>query len=332
MVHVTDAGKGKDMRVRWLAAIAGIAFAGAAFAQEKVSFRLAWIKTATNAAPYYYALAKGLYAAEGLDVTVLEGKGSPLNVQLVASGDVMIASADLAIVAKSIEKDIPVRAVFGELQENAMVVISMAAKPIRTPKELEGKTILGSAATSYTRLLPALCRKNGADCSKVTVRNTQPPFEPFFLSGQGDAMLGLFADNVPKLEASGAKVHALRYSEFGISVMANGLIVRNDTLQNRPATIQKFVRATQKAWTAMRDNPDEVVDAWMKVVEKGDRATYAAIAKNATSIMHTRHSRGRPAGWMATEDWKQMLEVLKSVDEIDKVLPLERYFTNSLTE
>ncbi len=320
------------VKSRCFAGIVAVALAGGALAQEKLTFRLAWIKTATNAAPYYYGVAKGLYAAEGLDVTVLEGKGSPTNVQLVASGDLAIASADLAIVAKSIEKDIPVRAVFGELQENAMVVISMAAKPIRTPKELEGKTILGSAATSYTRLLPALCRKNGADCSKVTVRNTNPPFEPFFLSGQGDAMLGLFADNVPKLEAQGAKVHALRYSEFGINVMANGLIVREDMLQNRPATVQKFVRATQRAWTAMRERPDEVIDAWMKVIEKGDRATHAAIVKNAVSIMHTPHSKGRPAGWMASEDWKQMLDVLQSVGEIDKVLPLERYYTNRYTE
>ena len=300
-------------------------------AQESVSIRLAWVKTAANAAPYYYAVDKGLYAAEGLNVTVLEGKGSPLSVQLVASGDVFIASADLAIVAKALEKDVPVRAVFGELQENAMAVLSIEPKGIKTPKDLEGKTILGSAATSYTRLLPALCLKAGIDCSKIRVRNVNPPFEPLMLAGQADGMLGLFT-NAPKLEEQGAKVSILRYSDYGITTMANGLIVSEETLKKRPETVKKFVRATARAWAAMRDRPDEVVDSWMKILGSGDRSAYARVAEQSVSIMHTKRSRGRPIGWMAPDDWKEMLETLKSVGELETVLPLERYFTNQFVE
>lgn len=300
-------------------------------AQESVSIRLAWVKTAANAAPYYYAVDKGLYAAEGLNVTVLEGKGSPLSVQLVASGDVFIASADLAIVAKAIEKDVPVRAVFGELQENAMAVLSIEPKGIKVPKDLEGKTILGSATTSYTKLLPALCLKTRIDCDKIKVRYVSPPFEPLMLAGQADGMLGLFT-NAPKLEEQGAKVSILRYSDYGITTMANGLIVSEDTLKKRPETIRKFLRATALAWAAMRDRPDEVVDSWMKIIGSGDRATYARVAEQSVSIMHTKRSLGKPIGWMSPGDWKEMLDTLKSVGELEQIKPLERYYTNQFVE
>lgn len=316
-----------------LAALAAGAFfaSGIAVAQEKVSIRLAWVKSAANAGPYYYAVEKGLYAAEGLDVTVLEGKGSPLSIQAVASGDVLVGSADLGVVAKGVEKGIPVRAVYGELQENAMAVISRASNPIRTPKDLEGKTILGSAASSYTRLLPALCREAKVDCTKVGVKNVPAPFEPLFLSGQGDGMLGLFT-NVPKLESQGARVAVLRYSDYGITSMANGLIVSNETIQKRPETVRKFMRATQRAWEAMRDRPDEVVAVWLKVMQSQEREMFTKVAHNVISIMQTPNSKGKPLGWMSPKDWERMVASMKEIGELERVLPAERYFTNQFVE
>ena len=303
-------------------------FPGAADAADKVTFRLGWLKTATTAAPYYYALEKGLFAAQGLDVSVLEGQGSATNVKLVAAGDTMIASADLGTAAIAITKGIPIRAVFGEMQSNPMAVISLGANPVKTAKEMEGKAILGSAASSYTKFLLLLCKKSGADCKKINLRLTTPPFEPVLLSGKADAMLGYFTDNVPKLAATGASVHHFLYSTYGVDIMSNGLIVNEDTIKNRADILRRFLVAVSQAWQVAKERPDEVVDAWIKVLGRGDKATYSQILKNAVSILHTKNSAAKPVGWMAPADWDNLQKTLIDAGELNTSIPIDRYFSN----
>lgn len=297
-------------------------------AADKVTFRLGWLKNATTAAPYYYALEKGLFAEQGLDVTVLEGKGSATNVQLVASGDTMIASADLGTAAIAIAKGIRIRAIFGEMQANPMAVISLSANPVKSAKDMEGKIVVGSAASSYTKFLPLLCKKSNVDCAKVNLRLATPPFEPILLAGKADAMLGYFTDNVPKLEATGAAVNYFLYSNYGVDIMSNGLIVNEDTIKNHRDVLKRFLQAVSQAWEVARQRPDAVVDVWMKVLERDDRSMYSKILKNAVSILHTKNSAGKPVGWMAPQDWDNLQKILIDAGELKESIPTDRFFSN----
>lgn len=309
----------------------GMAFAiwaGGAEGAEKLLFRLAWIKTSSDGSVYYYAVERGLFAAEGLDVTVREGQGSATSAKLIAAGDGFLGIADLGTAMKAIIKGLPVKAVFGEFQENPMAVISLASKPIKTPQELLGKNIVSIAAGSYTKMLPALCKKTGIDCGKINLRFTNPPFQKYLIAGQADGFLGYFLDNVPKLEVEGHRTHTMMYSAYGINLLSNGLIAKPDTLKEKGDAVRRFLRVSAKAWKAAKDNPDEVVDAWMKVLGRGKRDLYVQILKNATGVLQTAHSRGKPIGWMAAEDWKSTQDLLASVGELEKTLPIERYYTN----
>src|SRR5436190_15900142 len=81
--------KGGTMRItRWIAlGVAAVALAASslAVAQDKVSLRLNWYLGGLHV-PFYYGKDKGYYAAEGIDLTINEGRGSANTVQVVAAG------------------------------------------------------------------------------------------------------------------------------------------------------------------------------------------------------------------------------------------------------
>ena len=62
----------KLMRALVLVALS-LAAAGA-FAQDKVSLRLNWYLGGLHV-PFYYGKERGFYAAEGIDLTINEGRG-----------------------------------------------------------------------------------------------------------------------------------------------------------------------------------------------------------------------------------------------------------------
>ena len=62
-----------------------VAFAGTAQAETNVRISLDWIPGSVHS-PFFIALYKGYYKAEGLDVAINRGKGSVGLVQQMASG------------------------------------------------------------------------------------------------------------------------------------------------------------------------------------------------------------------------------------------------------
>src|SRR3989442_15904028 len=68
-----------------LAAAVAVIAASFAHAEDKVSLRLNWYLGGVHV-PFYYGKDKGYYAAEGIDLTINEGRGSANTVQGVAPG------------------------------------------------------------------------------------------------------------------------------------------------------------------------------------------------------------------------------------------------------
>ena len=62
-------------------------------AQDKVSLRLNWYLGGLHV-PFYYGKERGFYAAEGIDLTINEGRGSANTVQVVAAGSDTFGLAD----------------------------------------------------------------------------------------------------------------------------------------------------------------------------------------------------------------------------------------------
>jgi ABC-type nitrate/sulfonate/bicarbonate transport system substrate-binding protein len=67
-----------------------------------VTLRLDW-KPGAQHAPFYFAKAKGYYAAEGLDVTIIPGSGSSDSVKLLGAHSVDVALVDALVLVQAAE-------------------------------------------------------------------------------------------------------------------------------------------------------------------------------------------------------------------------------------
>ena len=75
-------------------------------AQEKVTLRLDYVNGGYHAI-WYYAVDKGIFKAEGIDLEVLEGRGSAVTAQTVANNSVMFGTADTGTVLGLISQGLP---------------------------------------------------------------------------------------------------------------------------------------------------------------------------------------------------------------------------------
>src|SRR5262245_32696619 len=160
-----------------LAAVAGsaVALAVPAQAQTKLKMVLNW-KYQGPQGWFFLADDRGYFKAEGLEMVIDQGNGSGAGVPLVANGAYDVAFGDLnALIELAAKKpdDAPI-AVYVMYNRPPFTVAVKADSPIRSPKDLEGKTLGGAANDGALKLFPAFCKIAKIDCDKVKITNMQP--------------------------------------------------------------------------------------------------------------------------------------------------------------
>lgn len=134
---------------------------------------------------------KGYFKAEGLDVEIDQGEGSSASITKVAAGAYQAGFGDinaLINLAATRAADAPV-AVFMIYNTPPFTIVVKKDSPIKTPKDLEGKTVGGPANDG--ELFPAFAKVAKIDAAKVNITNMAPNLrEQMLLRGQVDAIFG----------------------------------------------------------------------------------------------------------------------------------------------
>src|ERR1700732_2835846 len=94
---------------------------------DKVVLMLNWYVYGEHA-PFYYGKAKGLYAAQGIDLEIQEGRGSGATGQAVAAKSADFGYAYVTTMMRAAIKGAPVIAVGVLNQTTAMSVMGFADK------------------------------------------------------------------------------------------------------------------------------------------------------------------------------------------------------------
>src|SRR5665213_482954 len=109
----------------------GIASAAGGPALVKVRFQTDWYPQPEHGG-YYQALAKGYYAAEGLDVEIVPGGPNAQVMALVATGraDLGMTNGDDVIVA--VARGVPIKMVAAEMQRDPQGILFHAEHPLHS--------------------------------------------------------------------------------------------------------------------------------------------------------------------------------------------------------
>jgi NitT/TauT family transport system substrate-binding protein len=256
---------------RSLAAATCLLTAASAMAQTaptKVRLTLDW-KFEGPATPYLFAVDKGYYKDEGLEVSVDPGNGSVDSVNRVASGTYDIAFADITALIKFRDNkdNATVKAVLMVYDAPPNSIVTLKKAGIAKPKDLEGK-ILGAPATDASwAVWPIFAKANGIDVSKVKVENIGFPVrEPMLAQGKVDAVTGFYFSSHFNLKANGVAdddIVVLLMRDHGVEVYGNAIMVNPKFAEANPKAVAGFVRATIKGLQETIKNPDVAIKSLM---------------------------------------------------------------------
>ena len=253
-----------------LAAAAMIALPLAAQAQTKIKMVLNW-KYQGPQAWFFMAQDKGYFKAEGLDVEIDQGEGSSASITKVAAGAYQAGFGDinaLINLAATRPADAPV-AVYMIYNTPPFTIVVKKDSPIKTPKDLEGKTVGGPANDGALKLFPAFAKVAKIDAAKVNITNMAPNLrEQMLLRGQVDAIFGFtntvyFSAKLVGIDPD-KDLRFINYADFGMDLYSNAVVFSRSFVKENPKAVAGFVKAVNRAINDSLANPEAAMDTVMK--------------------------------------------------------------------
>jgi len=257
------------MRISVLLCTALVCGGALATKETPVRFALDW-RFEGPAAPYFVAIDKGYYKAEGLEVTVDPGSGSVEGINRVASGAYEMGFADINSLVKYRDnpRNLPVMAVMMVYDTPAFSIVALKKSGIKAPKDLEGKTLGAPAADGAWAQWPIFVQANGIDASKVKIENVGFPVrEPMLAQGRVDAIAGFWFSSYMNLKANGVAgedIVVLLMRDYGVDLYGNVIIANPDFMRFSPKAVSGFVRATIRGIQDTIKDPEAAIDSLMK--------------------------------------------------------------------
>jgi NitT/TauT family transport system substrate-binding protein len=262
---------------------AGLA-TGGAMAQDNLRLQLKWV-TQAQFAGYYVAEAKGFYAEENLNVTIMPGGPDIAPEQVIAGGgaDVITTWMPAALAAR--ERGVPLVNIAQPFKGQALSFVCRKDLGVTTTADFPGQTLgvwfFGNEYPFYAWMASLGLATDGSE-GGVDVLKQAFDVEAL-LSGQAPCISVMTYNEYGQVLDAGYTPDELAffsYADEGIKVLEDGLYVVEDRLSDPAFADQmvRFVRASMKGWKYAEANPAEaaqiVVDADQTGLQSLEHQTY----------------------------------------------------------
>lgn len=243
----------------WLLGITG------ATAADQLTFQLGWLPGGERA-PAFLALEKGLFAAEGLDVKILAGRGGTevLTKLATSSVDVGEVTLDVYFYAKA-EGAIPATAVMPFFTKQMDSLVTTTTSGIVTLKDTVDRTIATTPTSGSNQIWPIFLKMNGVDPARIAVKKASAYALPGMLAtGQADGVLLMLTTApglVPLLASAGKQIKVITWAEYGYEGYSQTLVASNKILTERPDVVRRFLKVMRKAMLLTHEDPDAAARA-----------------------------------------------------------------------
>jgi ABC-type nitrate/sulfonate/bicarbonate transport system substrate-binding protein len=248
------------------AASAAAALGGrAASAASPLTMQAAWINDAEFAG-YFVAIDNGYYTAEGLDLTYLPGGPDVIPESTIVAGkaDLALTTPDTTVKA-IVDQGAKFKIIGAQYQKNPVGIVSLAAKPIKTPQDLVGKTLAVPPVNVIS--VEAMLKLNNIDKSQVNI--VPYAYDPTpLVKGEIDASLD-FTTNVPfTIKQAGPEAVSFLLYDAGFTIFNDTVVVTEETLKNKRKELVAWLRASRKGWDENLKDPNlyppKFADTWFK--------------------------------------------------------------------
>lgn len=304
-----------------------------AAAADKLSVRLDFSPWGVQAA-MHLAQNKGWFKEAGLDVDIQDGRGSGNTIQLVNAGQVDVGQVQVGLVGSARAKGATVRSIATFQRRTDLCILVDKDAPVGKVADLKGKTVVVFAASPWSPFIDTYLKSGGLtrDDLKVDVVDPAALWGTYFAK-RADGLMSTVGSAIPIAEQSRPS-KCLLASDANIAFPSYGLVAREDVIAAKGPALRKLIQVEQRAWQALRENPDDGVKAM--IAERPDARLDAKILlgqiKLTLDYFDTPASKGKPIGWQAKEDWESALKSMEAAGVVNAGWNVSDYYTNALVE
>ena len=234
------------------------------FADTKLSFALDW-KFEGPSAPYFYAIDKGYFKDEHLEVEISPGKGSLDAIPKVATGAYPVGFADINSLIKFLDKNsgAPVTAVMMIYDKPPFAIAGRKSLGVNSPADLEGKILGAPPPDGAWAQFPPFASANNINVDNIKVEPVGfPTREPMLAEKNVDAITGYSFSmflNLVRLGVPEDDISIMLMANHGLELYGNAIIVNTDFAKENPDKIKGFLRAVSKGWMDAMVSPEDAV-------------------------------------------------------------------------
>jgi NitT/TauT family transport system substrate-binding protein len=249
-----------------LAAAGGVSTAVSAETLKKLRLSQSFI-TDGSTGPYHYAKHSGMFQKAGFDATVDPSAGTGDVLMRVASGSYDAGLADIGPLIEFAVRnpDVAPRAVLVVHDTAQYAIMTFKRTGVTSPTSLAGKSLGGARGEAAMSLVPVLAKAAGLDLAKVDVKYGDVRLrETMFLRGEYDAVVGFDATLWFNVRSQGIKYDELNFmtfSDYGLDLYGQALVVSRDFLRRDPDGVRKMVAVVAAAWLDAVKDPKRVAAA-----------------------------------------------------------------------
>lgn len=310
-----------------IAAVVGmLAVAGPALALDKVSFGTDW-KAEAEHGGYYQAIATGIYAKYGLEVTLRQGGPQVNHAQLLAAGRLDFDEEPNGFIPLNFVKEsVPMVVVAALFQKDPQVLIAHAGVGNDSLAALKGKPIMIGADTRVGSWL-FLKSKFGYTDDQIRPYNfnTAP-----FLADKNAVQQGYLTSEPLLIEKAGVKPVVFLLADQGYTSYASVIATSRKLVQEKPDLVQRFVNASIEGWYSYLYGDPAPANALIKKdnPEQTDELLSYAIRKiKEYGIVDSGDSLKLGIGAMTDARWKNFFNVMSEQGLYDPKLDYTKAFT-----
>ena len=312
---------------RLVAILSLLLISGAARANDKVTFGLDW-KAEAEYGGYYQAVATGIYAKHGLDVTIQQGGPQVNHTQLLLAGRLDFNISSNAFLALNfVKENIPFRAVAGMFQKDPVVLIAHPGQGNDNFPALKGKPIMISA-DSRVGWWTYLKAKYGYSDSQI--RPYTFNLAPFLADKNAIQQGYLGSEPFSIQQAAHFEPVVLLLGDTGFKGYASMIATSDKKIEQQPDLVKRFIDASVEGWYSYLYGDPAPGNELIKQAnpEMNDALiAYGLSSMKAHGILDSGDALTLGIGAMNAERWAEFYQTVSGAGVYPKGLDITKAYT-----
>ncbi len=315
-----------------LAALFSMLGTGQAFALDHLTVQMAFYPQGPQAY-LFLAEEKGWFKDAGLDVEILNGRGSGFSIQVLSSGHADIGEGQLAPLVFAREHGADIKAIAEWYRTDGLSIIAPNDSGIKTPADLKGKRVGILAAGPWPPMLSNFLSQfhlTQDDLSLVYI-NAASLFTTY-ASKDIDALMSI---DLAYTEANPVRPSInIQANDYGVKMPGDGLFARTEDLQgDKGKAIARFLQVCQRAMAYIYDGHQEEGAAAIRHLQPDSKLGVEELKEQVDffeGFRDSASSKGKPPGFQTETDWQERVDYMKKTGMLKSSPSPDDFYTNAL--